>query len=81
MVDPYNLSWKLAHSINSLTPKPYQLSPDPVVASFEHELLTVARQLNRLRFEVLIHVFRCHRRSWLYYRQSYARTILKVFND
>jgi len=45
MMDSYNLSWKLVHSIHGLTYKPSPLSPDPVVASYEHERLAVARQL------------------------------------
>ncbi len=45
MMDSYNLAWKLVHSIHGLTPKFPPLSPDSVLASFEHERSTVARQL------------------------------------
>lgn len=45
MMDAYNLSWKLVHSLHGLTPKPPKTSGDSVLATFEHERLTVARQL------------------------------------
>jgi phenol 2-monooxygenase (NADPH) len=45
MMDSYNLAWKLVHSIHGLTPRCSPLAPDSILASFEHERLTVARQL------------------------------------
>ncbi|KAI9050619.1 hypothetical protein LZ554_005778 [Drepanopeziza brunnea f. sp. 'monogermtubi'] len=43
MMDSYNLSWKLIHSLNGLTPRTG--SSDAVLNSFEIERLTVAREL------------------------------------
>src|SRR6266536_2627850 len=45
MMDSYNLSWKLIHSIHGLTPTAEVTGTDPVVATFEKERLGVARQL------------------------------------
>jgi phenol 2-monooxygenase len=45
MMDSYNLSWKLIHSIHGLTPAEVEGATDPVLASFEKERLGVARQL------------------------------------
>jgi phenol 2-monooxygenase len=45
MMDSYNLSWKLVHSIHGLTPRSSMIELDPILASYEHERLTVARQL------------------------------------
>ncbi|EUC41785.1 hypothetical protein COCMIDRAFT_8539 [Bipolaris oryzae ATCC 44560] len=45
MMDSYNLSWKLAHSIHGLTP---HISPgvaDPILETFESERIEIARQL------------------------------------
>jgi phenol 2-monooxygenase len=43
MMDSYNLSWKLAHTLHGLSPQ--TLDGNSVLASFEHERLTVAKQL------------------------------------
>ena len=45
MMDSYNLSWKLAHSILGLTPKSTNDSTDPVLETFEAERVDTARQL------------------------------------
>ena len=45
MMDSYNLSWKLVHSLHGLTPKTSNAETDAVLATFEHERLTVADQL------------------------------------
>ena len=45
MMDSYNLSWKLVHSLHGLTPKPPLKCADEVLATYEHERLTVAQQL------------------------------------
>lgn len=52
MMDSYNLAWKLAHTLHGLSPKPQttnnvseQNTPTSVLNTFEHERLTVARQL------------------------------------
>lgn len=45
MMDSYNLSWKLVHSIFGLTPMLESGVADPVLATFEKERLDVARQL------------------------------------
>jgi phenol 2-monooxygenase len=44
MMDSYNLSWKLVHSINGLTPKTEKKSC-PILSTFGDERLTVAKQL------------------------------------
>jgi phenol 2-monooxygenase len=44
MMDSYNLSWKLVHSINGLSPKTAKQS-DPILSTFGEERLTIARQL------------------------------------
>lgn len=44
MMDSYNLSWKLVHSINGLSPKTAK-QPEPVLSTFGDERLTVAKQL------------------------------------
>jgi phenol 2-monooxygenase len=45
MMDSYNLSWKLAHSILGLTPKTANNSPDPILETFAQERVDTARQL------------------------------------
>ncbi|KUL85566.1 hypothetical protein ZTR_08059 [Talaromyces verruculosus] len=52
MMDSYNLAWKLAHTLHGLSPKPQSSNNEPeqsiptsVLNTFEHERLTVARQL------------------------------------
>lgn len=45
MMDSYNLSWKLVHSVHGLTPRQQGSSSDPVLATFGHERVGVARQL------------------------------------
>jgi phenol 2-monooxygenase len=45
MMDSYNLAWKLAHSINGLTPTPSTGKADPVLETFESERADTARQL------------------------------------
>jgi phenol 2-monooxygenase len=45
MMDSYNLAWKLAHSINGLTPKTPSGAADPVLETFEQERVDTARQL------------------------------------
>ena len=44
MMDSYNLSWKLAHSINGLTPQTPNQS-DQILSTFGEERLTIAKQL------------------------------------
>ena len=44
MMDSYNLSWKLLHSLNGLTPYP-QGSVDKILDTYEQERQTVAQQL------------------------------------
>jgi phenol 2-monooxygenase len=45
MMDSYNLAWKLAHSINGLTPDPPSKTANPVLETFESERTDTARQL------------------------------------
>lgn len=52
MMDSYNLAWKLVHALHGLSPRPQssnndseQNAPTSVLNTFEHERLTVARQL------------------------------------
>jgi len=45
MMDSYNLAWKLAHSINGLTPRLQSGTSDPVLETFGEERVDVARQL------------------------------------
>ncbi|CAD0100991.1 unnamed protein product [Aureobasidium mustum] len=45
MMDSYNLSWKLAHSILGLTPQSLDSSADSVLETFEQERVDTARQL------------------------------------
>ncbi|KAI9148172.1 3-hydroxybenzoate 4-monooxygenase [Paramyrothecium foliicola] len=45
MMDSYNLAWKLAHSINGLTPPPASGTADPILETFEPERADTARQL------------------------------------
>lgn len=45
MMDAYNLSWKLAHSILGLTPRTAEGAPDPVLETFDQERVDTARQL------------------------------------
>jgi phenol 2-monooxygenase len=45
MMDSYNLSWKLVHSLHGLTPKQNGNSADAVVRTFDSERVTVAKQL------------------------------------
>lgn len=45
MMDSYNLAWKLAHSINGLTPAPSSGAADPILETFEPERADTARQL------------------------------------
>jgi phenol 2-monooxygenase len=45
MMDSYNLSWKLAHSILGLTPTATNHSLDPILETFELERVDTARQL------------------------------------
>jgi phenol 2-monooxygenase len=42
MMDSYNLSWKLAHSILGLTPKATNNSADPVLETFAQERVDTA---------------------------------------
>jgi phenol 2-monooxygenase len=44
MMDSYNLAWKLAHSVNGLTPSTPS-GADPVLETFEQERVDTARQL------------------------------------
>ena len=44
MMDSYNLSWKLAHTLNNLIPIS-KSNENPVLDTFESERLNVARQL------------------------------------
>ncbi|OBT41567.1 hypothetical protein VE00_09161 [Pseudogymnoascus sp. WSF 3629] len=44
MMDSYNLSWKLVHNINGLSPKTAKQS-DPILSTFGEERLTTARHL------------------------------------
>lgn len=45
MMDAYNLAWKLAHSINGLTPKVDKGVVDPVLTTFNAERVETARLL------------------------------------
>lgn len=45
MMDSYNLSWKLVHSLHGLSPRSSKDSQDPVLATYEQERLNVAQQL------------------------------------
>jgi phenol 2-monooxygenase len=45
MMDSYNLSWKLVHSLHGLTPQTSQNGINEVLATFGRERLTVAQQL------------------------------------
>ena len=45
MMDAYNLSWKLAHSIQGLTACQAGGSPDPVLETFDQERVDTARLL------------------------------------
>ncbi|KAF4994292.1 hypothetical protein FGRMN_5877 [Fusarium graminum] len=45
MMDSYNLSWKLIHSLHGLTPTKSAGSADPILETFGHERADVARQL------------------------------------
>jgi phenol 2-monooxygenase (NADPH) len=44
MMDSYNLSWKLVHSIHGLTPAP-NTKPDPLLETYQIERHTIAQQL------------------------------------
>jgi phenol 2-monooxygenase len=45
MMDAYNLSWKLAHTIQGLTPRKAADASDPVLETFEQERVEIARLL------------------------------------
>jgi phenol 2-monooxygenase len=45
MMDSYNLAWKLAHSVNGLTPRAPPGETDPIPETFEQERVDIARQL------------------------------------
>ena len=45
MMDSYNLSWKLVHSLHGLTVKSAQSGRDKVLRTFGEERVSVARQL------------------------------------
>ncbi|KAH7393851.1 putative phenol monooxygenase [Phaeosphaeria sp. MPI-PUGE-AT-0046c] len=45
MMDSFNLAWKLAHSINGLTPRAQSGASDLVLQTFEQERVDTARQL------------------------------------
>lgn len=45
MMDSFNLSWKLAHSLHGLTPQTSPGTFDPVLATFQDERVNIARQL------------------------------------
>jgi len=45
MMDSYNLSWKLVHSLHGLAPKTSKNGMNDVLATFGSERLTVAQQL------------------------------------
>ncbi|WZH46756.1 FAD binding domain-containing protein [Fusarium acuminatum] len=45
MMDSYNLSWKLVHSLHGLTPSKTPGSADSVLETFDQERVDVARQL------------------------------------
>lgn len=56
MMDSYNLAWKIAHSINGLTPPPSSGAADPILETFEPERTDTARQL--IEFDTTFsHVF------------------------
>lgn len=44
MMDSYNLSWKLVHSINGLSPKTTKKF-DPILSTYGEERLTIAKNL------------------------------------
>lgn len=45
MMDSYNLSWKLAHTLHNLIPPTTNSSKNAILKTFEYERLNVARQL------------------------------------
>ncbi|KAK2746504.1 hypothetical protein FQN57_003130 [Myotisia sp. PD_48] len=45
MMDSYNLAWKLAYSINGLSPSSSLLHPDPILDTYETERYTIAKEL------------------------------------
>ncbi|KAJ6008750.1 hypothetical protein N7522_003766 [Penicillium canescens] len=45
MMDSYNLAWKLAYSINGLTPTPPSGQADPILDTYHQERHTIAHQL------------------------------------
>jgi phenol 2-monooxygenase len=45
MMDSYNLAWKLAYSINGLTPTPPKGQADPILDTYHQERHTIAHQL------------------------------------
>lgn len=45
VMDAYNLSWKLTHSILGLTPRQAADQPDPVLETFDQERVYTARLL------------------------------------
>lgn len=45
MMDSYNIGWKLAYSINGLTPASANNIPDPILDTYHEERHTVAQQL------------------------------------
>lgn len=45
MMDSYNLAWKLAYSVNGLTPASTDNAPDPLLATYHEERHAVAQQL------------------------------------
>jgi phenol 2-monooxygenase len=63
MMDSYNLAWKLAHSINGLTPQQPGV-PDAVLATFSAERVDVARQL--IQFDTTFSSRGLQRRFWFH---------------
>ncbi|OAX82071.1 hypothetical protein ACJ72_03584 [Emergomyces africanus] len=45
MMDSYNIGWKLAYSINGLTPASANNLPDPILDTYHKERHTIAQQL------------------------------------
>ena len=45
MMDAYNLAWKLAYSINGLTPAAASGQPDPILDTYHAERHTIAQEL------------------------------------
>jgi 2-polyprenyl-6-methoxyphenol hydroxylase-like FAD-dependent oxidoreductase len=79
MMDSFNLTWKLAHSINGLTPAPSSGAADPVLETFEPERADTARQL--IAFDTMFsHIFSRKDGVWRFNSdRSHARRVPQGF--